>query len=166
MKAGAYLRVSSEEQRERQTIRTQLDLAERYFDQRGIGPVTYYVDDGVSGMLALADRPEGRRLLHDARRGVLDTVFVYKLDRLGRDPFVTLQAVADLASLGVSLESMTESLDNRTPHGKLSLVMLSGVAGFERDNLIERSIAGTNRLAREGAWLGGIVPFGYTVVGG
>jgi site-specific DNA recombinase len=43
--------------------------------------------------------------------------------------------------------------------------MLCGIAGYERDSIVARSIAGTERLAREGAWLGGIVPYGYQVVG-
>lgn len=165
MVTAAYLRVSTEEQRERQTIVTQRQFAERYFSQRGIEATQYYVDDGISGMIPLGERPAGRQLLDDARRGSIESVYVYKVDRLGRDPLVTLQASTDLANLGIGLQSMTESIDNRTPHGRFSLVMLCGVAGFERDNLVERSIEGTNRLAREGAWLGGIVPFGYVVLG-
>jgi len=165
MTAAAYLRVSTEEQRERQSIATQRQFAERWFAQHGIGPVEWYVDDGVSGTLPLEERPDGGRLLADARSRRLEALYVYKVDRLGRDPLVTLQAATDLANAGVLLQSMTEAIDNRTPHGRFSLVMLCGVAGYERDNIIARSIEGTNRLAREGAWLGGIVPFGYVVFG-
>ena len=48
------------------------------------------------------------------------------MDRLGRNPLVTRQASTDLANLGVALQSMTESIDNRTPHSRFSLVMLVG----------------------------------------
>jgi site-specific DNA recombinase len=41
------------------------------------------------------------------------------------------------------------------------LTIISGFAALERDQIRERSIAGTQRLARAGTWLGGIVPFGY-----
>jgi site-specific DNA recombinase len=165
MSSAAYLRVSTEEQRERQTIETQRHFAERWFDQRGIAPVRYYVDDGVSGTIPLEERPEGVRLLADARAGVVKHVFVYKIDRLGRDPLVTMQAASDLKRAGAALQSMTETVDLETPHGRLSMVMLCGVAGYERDSLVARSIEGSNRLARAGAWLGGIVPFGYRVEG-
>jgi site-specific DNA recombinase len=165
MKAAAYLRVSTEEQRERQTIETQRQIAERYFAEREIFPIDWYVDDGVSGTVPMEERPEGQRLLADARAGRFDTLYIYKVDRLGRNALVTLQAATDLASCGVLLQSMTESIDNQTPHGYFSLVTLCGVAGYERDNIVARSIEGTNRLAREGAWLGGIVPFGYRVDG-
>src|SRR5207302_11248677 len=41
------------------------------------------------------------------------------------------------------------------------LTMLSGFAAHERELIRERSIAGTNRIAETGAWMGGIVPYGY-----
>ncbi len=45
------------------------------------------------------------------------------------------------------------------------LSILASFAGFERDNIVERSVAGTNRRAKEGQWLGGIIPYGYLVEG-
>src|SRR6185503_8062081 len=56
---------------------------------------------------------------------------------------------------------MTEEFDTATATGRLMLTMLSGFAAHEREQIRERSIAGTNRIAETGAWLGGIVPFGY-----
>jgi site-specific DNA recombinase len=56
---------------------------------------------------------------------------------------------------------MTEEFDTATATGRLMLTMLSGFAAHERDMIRERSMAGTDRLARSGAWLGGIVPYGY-----
>jgi site-specific DNA recombinase len=56
---------------------------------------------------------------------------------------------------------MTEEFDTATATGRLMLTMLSGFAAHERDQIRERSMAGTERLARAGAWLGGIVPYGY-----
>jgi site-specific DNA recombinase len=41
------------------------------------------------------------------------------------------------------------------------LTMLSGFAAHERELIRERSVAGTNRLVEAGAWLGGLVPYGY-----
>lgn len=84
MAVGIYFRVSTEEQRERQSIATQKDFAERYFALHG--PVTSvpYADDGVSGTVPLERRPAGSRLLRDARLRKFDQVLVYKLDRLGR----------------------------------------------------------------------------------
>ena len=161
MAVGIYLRVSTEEQRDRESIATQRDVAERYFSQHG--PVTSisYADDGVSGTIPLERRPEGSRLLRDAHLKKFDQVFVYKLDRLGRDARLILNAVDELDKCGVRVRSMTEDIDPSTAAGKLMLTMLAGFAEHEHGVIRERSVAGTNRVARAGAWLGGIVPYGY-----
>ena len=96
-----------------------------------------------------------------ARRGEFNQLLIYKLDRLGRDTRLILNAVAELEKHGVRVRSMTEEFDTATATGRLMLTMLSGFAAHERDMIRERSMAGTDRLARAGAWLGGIVPFGY-----
>jgi len=165
MAVGIYFRVSTEEQRERQSIATQRDFAERYFSLHG--PVTSisYADDGVSGTIPLERRPEGNRMLRDARLKKFDQVLVYRLDRLGRDTRLILNAVDELEKCGVRVRSMTEEFDTATATGKLMLTMLSGFAAHEHAVIRERSLAGTNRVATAGAWLGGIVPFGYRKAG-
>jgi site-specific DNA recombinase len=62
-RAAIYLRVSSEEQRDRETILTQRNFAERYCALHEIVPAGWYADDGISGTIALEQRPEGARLL-------------------------------------------------------------------------------------------------------
>lgn len=162
--AAVYLRVSTDEQTERGTILTQREFALRYCELHGIRIHEQYADEGVSGTVPLGDRPEGARLLADARAGKFGMVLLYRLDRLGRNPRHILNAVEELTNDGVVVRSMTESFDTETPAGKLMLGTLASFAGFERDSIVERSVAGTNRLAREGVWVGGIAPFGYQVV--
>ena len=66
-KVATYERVSSEDQRERETIKTQTEALERRLAlEDGITLVERYADDGVSGMKRLGDRPQGSRLLRDA----------------------------------------------------------------------------------------------------
>jgi site-specific DNA recombinase len=165
MKAAIYLRVSTEEQRERQSIATQRDFAERYCDLYEIAIADFYADDGVSGTVPLDQRPQGARLLEDAKAKAFDTVLIYKLDRLGRDPRLILNAVNELETLGAEVKSMTEPFDTASPSGRFMLTILSGAAGYERDTIIQRSVEGTTRLAHEGVWLGGVVPYGYRVEG-
>jgi site-specific DNA recombinase len=158
---GIYLRVSTEEQRERQSIQTQREFGTRYCDLHKFRIEREYADDGVSGTVPLELRPEGRQILADARDGKINQVLVYKLDRLGRETRSILNSVAELEKYGVRVRSMTEEFDTATASGRLMLTMLSGFAAHEREVIRERSVAGSNRLARSGAWLGGIVPFGY-----
>src|ERR1051326_6447339 len=163
--AALYLRVSTDEQRERQSISTQREFAERYCQLHSIPVHRSYADDGVSGTIALEARPEAKTMLEHARAGNFDQLLVYRLDRLGRDTRLILNAVAELEKYGVRVRSMTEEFDTATSTGRLMLTLLSGFAAHERDCIRERSMAGTNRVAATGAWLGGIVPYGYRKVG-
>ena len=165
MRAAAYYRVSSAEQQERQTIETQRSIVEPFAALHGLAIAETYADDGVSGTIPLGDRPAGRRLIDGARAGLFQCVIVYRVDRFGRDTIDGLLAVRNLEALGVSVRSATEAIDTSSPTGRFMLTQLFSFASFERDTLIQRSVDGSNRLAREGAWLGGIVPFGYRVEG-
>jgi hypothetical protein len=63
------LRVSSEEQRERETIEIQREFLQEYCRLYSLEVVQIYADDGVSGTIPLHERPEGRRrLLEEPRR--------------------------------------------------------------------------------------------------
>jgi site-specific DNA recombinase len=165
MPVAVYLRVSTEEQRERQSIATQREFGERYCQLHKLAVSRVYADDGVSGTVPLEGRAEGGQILRDARLGKFDQLLVYKLDRLGRETRLILNAVAELEKLGVRIRSMTEEFDTGTSTGRLMLTMLSGFASHEREVIRERSVAGTNRVAEAGAWLGGIVPYGYRKTG-
>jgi site-specific DNA recombinase len=160
-----YVRVSSDEQRDAQTINTQREVLRKHVTLLDATIVEEYADEGVSGTIPLCCRPAGDRLISDARSGRFEEVLVYRLDRLGRDPRAVFNAVGDLENLGIAVRSATEPFDTTTPSGRLMLGMLASFAGFERESILQRSRDGTDRLAREGAWLGGIVPYGYRVEG-
>ena len=165
MAVAVYLRVSTEEQRERQSIATQREFGERYCQLHSLVVSRVFADDGVSGTVALDQRPDGSQILRDARLGKFDQLLVYKLDRLGRETRLILNAVAELEVLGVRIRSMTEEFDTGTSTGRLMLTLLSGFAAHEHSVIRERCVAGSLRVAEAGAWLGGIVPFGYRKVG-
>src|SRR5947208_16626748 len=114
MAAGIYLRVSTEEQRERQSIETQREFAQKYCDLHSLQIFGVYSDEGVSGTVPVAARPESSRLLQDARAKKFDQLLVYKLDRLGRDARLILNAVEELSGFGVRVKSMTEEFDTTT----------------------------------------------------
>ena len=144
---ACYFRVSTAEQRDRQTIETQRLAVQGLLDREGITAVREYEDDGVSGTIPLHHRPAGKRLLDDAHAGRIMQVIVYRIDRLGRDTADGLQAVRELETLGVSVRSATEPLDTSSPTGRFLLTMLFGFAAFERDAIVQRSMDGSNRLA-------------------
>src|SRR5918997_3371807 len=157
-----YLRVSSEEQRDRETIEIQDDFLEQYRSLYELEVADIYKDDGVSGTIPLHERPEGRRLLEDARLGKFGTILVKKLDRLGRTLLVILDAHDRLAEAGVALKSATEPIDTSNPSGRLIFQMLAGFAEYDRENIRERTQAGLHRAFRNGRHVG-TIPYGYDI---
>lgn len=165
MSTVLYPRVSTEDQMDRGTIETQIQFGTKYCDLHEI-PLEdphLFKDDGVSGTIPFHERPGGNRLIEDAKAGKIKIVLVYKLDRLGRTARVILNAIYDLEQYGVQVRSMTEPFDTSTPAGRFALTILAGVADLDRTSTLERLWLGANRWAREGKWLGGIVPYGYYI---
>src|SRR5215216_5494018 len=158
------LRVSSEEQRDRETIEIQDEFLSQYCCLYGLEVAGVYKDDGVSGTIPLHERPEGRRLLEDAQAGRFDAVLVYKLDRLGRSLLVIVDAHDRLQTAGVALKSATEPIDTSNPSGRLIFQMLASFAEYERETIGERTRAGLHRAFRNGRYVGRI-PYGYRVRG-
>jgi len=155
-----YLRVSSEEQRDRETIEIQEEFLEQYRGLYELELADIYKDDGISGTIPLHERKGGRRLLEDAKAGKFDTVLVYRLDRRGRSLLVIVDAHDRLAQAGVALRSATEPIDTSNPSGRLIFQMLASCARYERETIGERTRAGLHRAARNGKHLGP-VPYGY-----
>jgi site-specific DNA recombinase len=105
MAVAIYCRVSTEEQRERQSILTQREFGQRYTGLHNLAVSQVYSDDGISGTVPLEQRPEGSQVLKDARLGKFNQLLIYKLDRLGRETRLILNAVAELEKLGVRVRS-------------------------------------------------------------
>jgi site-specific DNA recombinase len=160
-RVATYERVSSEDQRERETIKTQTDeIARLLASQPGVELVGRYVDDGVSGAMPLAERPDGRRVLADAEAGLFDEVWVYKFDRLGRDTPDQTTIGRWFKRHGIRLISRLEGEPDL-----LTWDILAAISDNDRRMFLRRTAHGIERAAREGRYTGGIVPFGYRAVG-
>lgn len=160
-RVATYERVSSEDQRERETIKTQRDaLDARLAGETSVTLIDRYVDDGVSGSKNVANRPDGGRLLHDAEAGRFNELWVYRLDRLGRDLVDMAIVGRRLRQLGIRLISVIEGEPD-----PFMFDIQAAMAENEKRVFRQRSEDGLNRAAGEGRFCGGIVAFGYVVEG-
>jgi site-specific DNA recombinase len=159
----AYLRVSSEEQARRETSATQRSGIQCLCDEKKVQlpPEQIYADEGISGTVLFSKRPQSSALLERVRRGLVRELLVYKLDRLGRDYVDTMVTLAELMKLGVKVISVKEGPVEDTAQGRLKSGIQSLFNAYEREQIIERSVDGSRRKAREGFWLGGVTPYGY-----
>ncbi len=161
-RVGIYMRVSSEEQKTKETIETQDGFLEEYCKLYRHEIAKVYKDEAVSGTVPMGERPAGRELLEDAKAGKFDVMLAYKLDRIGRTLLVVVDAHDRLQVAGVALRSATEPIDTSTPAGRLIFQMLASFAEFEKETISERTRDGKNRAYRNGVQPG-VIPYGYDI---
>lgn len=132
----------------------EMQLAElrEYAGRRRWQIVEEFTDQGVSG--CKESRPALNRLMSDACRRRFDAVLVWKIDRFGRSLKHLVNALAELAALGVAFVSLRDNLDLSTPSGRLMFQLLGAMAEFERALIQERVRAGIRNARAKGRRLG------------
>ena len=150
LRAALYHRVSTVDQNPDAARNELRGAVERY-------GFTAALDIEETGSGANNQRPGLVQVLDAARRGQIDVVLVWKLDRFGRSALDLLTNLRQLDAVGVRFIALTQGIDIR-PGGdamsQLLLTMLSAVAEFERSLIIERTRLGLERARRAGKRLG------------
>jgi len=166
-RCAIYTRKSSEEGLEQDfnSLHAQREACEAFVrSQRHEGwrlIETAYDDGGISG--GTMDRPALQRLLEDIRADRVDTVVVYKVDRLTRSlaDFTKLVGVFDAHE--VSFVAVTQQFNTTTSMGRLTLNVLLSFTQFEREVTGERIRDKIAASKKKGIWMGGVAPLGYEV---
>jgi site-specific DNA recombinase len=109
------------------------------------------------------ERPALQRLLKDIEDGKVDTIVVYKVDRLTRSLADFAKIVEALDARGVSFVSVTQQFNTTSSMGRLTLNVLLSFAQFEREVTGERIRDKIAASKQKGMWMGGRVPVGYDV---
>ncbi len=123
---------------------------------------TKYQDGGFSG--GNLDRPAMHALLADIKEGKVQTVVVYKIDRLTRSLMDFAKLVEVFDKYGVTFVSVTQSFNTTTSMGRLTLNVLLSFAQFEREVSAERIRDKIAASKKKGIWMGGIPPIGYEAI--
>ena len=121
-----------------------------------------YDDGGFSG--GSMDRPALKQLLADVQAGKLDTVVVYKVDRLTRSLIDFAKIIEIFDARSVSFVSVTQHFNTTNSMGRLTLNVLLSFAQFEREITGERIRDKIAASKKKGMWMGGVVPLGYDCV--
>ena len=156
-----YLRVSSDDQRERGTIRSQRTTLVEYAEKEGWQYVVYE-DDGISGAM-IENRPGMKSLLEDCKRGRFEAILVAEPSRLTRPDNPMESAQIQLALMLSNVSIMVPGrgvLDLSDEFGELRYLMDSWTSKWEKRRLIERIKRGKKQKLLEGKWAGP-APFGY-----
>lgn len=163
MRAAIYVRVSTLDQAEEgYSIDEQIDKLKKYCEVKDWQVIEIYTDPGFTG--SNLDRPGLKKLLRDIENKRIETVLVYKLDRLSRSQKDTLYLIEDVfVSNNVSFVSLNENFDTSTAFGKAMIGILAVFAQLEREQIKERMQMGKLGRAKSGkAMSWNFEPFGYT----
>jgi DNA invertase Pin-like site-specific DNA recombinase len=165
IRCAVYTRKSSEEGLEQSfnSLHAQREACEAFIrSQRHEGwqlIATEYDDGGFSG--GTMERPALKKLMADIAAKRIDTVLVYKVDRLTRSLMDFARIVEQFDKQGISFVSVTQQFNTTTSMGRLTLNVLLSFAQFEREVTGERIRDKIAASKQKGMWMGGVVPIGY-----
>ena len=148
------------------SLHAQREACEAYIKSQmpeGWRLVPEHYDDGAFSGASL-DRPAVQKLLTDIHARQIDTVVVYKVDRLTRSLADFAKLIELFDSHAVSFVSVTQSFNTSSSMGRLTLNVLLSFAQFERELIGERVRDKIAASKRKGLWVGGPVPLGYAAV--
>lgn len=154
-------RVSSDRQREEQTIESQISEIEVWAKEHDCLIVERYIDDGWSGDILA--RPELDRLRDDAGKGVWEAVVWLDRDRLARRYAYQEIVLEELQEKGAEVIFLHQA-KAETPEDKILQGFQGLFAEYERVKIVERMRRGKLYKARMGKYMNQQAPYGYTYI--
>jgi putative DNA-invertase from lambdoid prophage Rac len=146
MRTFLYARVSTADQT---TVNQALEVSSAGFNVES----QRIISECVSGSVPASERKGFAKLLDKLEAG--DVLIVTKLDRLGRNAMDVRSTVEKLVEMGVRVHCLAlGGIDLTSPAGKMTMGVITAVAEFERDLIVERTQAGLKRAVAEGKMLG------------
>ncbi len=142
----AYCRVSTTDQNTTNQVQ-EIRAAGFEVDKRCV------VEESISGSVSAKERPGFAKLLERIEHD--DVLIVTKLDRLGRNMLDVCATVKLLEHMGVRVVCLQlGGADLTSPSARMTMQILSSVAEFERNLLVERTQSGLARAKADGKTLG------------
>lgn len=156
-----YVRVSTVEQAtDGYGLDAQVTRINEYleFNKYDLSKVRIYREEGVSAKSL--DRPVIQTLMQDISNGKIETLIVYKLDRLSRsvkDMYSLMQLFLDN---DVQFISIVGNIDISSANGRMIFGLLSTIAQWERETISERTQDGLAEKIMQGKYPYRL-PYGY-----
>ena len=167
IKCAIYTRKSTEHglEQEFNSLQNQEESCKAYIASQSFNGWQYYKtysDAAISG--GTMERPALKQMLDDMAHGLVNTVVVYKVDRLSRSILDFHNMIKYFEKYNANFVSITQSFDTSTSMGKLTLNMLLSFAQFEREVSSERVRDKIRASKAKGLWMGGAPRLGYDLI--
>lgn len=162
LRAAVYVRYSSENQRDGYSVEYQLEECQNYITSQGYQFLKAYIDEAVSGK-SIKKRDAFFDLLADVKKGLYDVVIVYKYSRFARNLMEATLYRQQIEKNGAKLISAMERIDDSTPEGRMMRNIIMTMDEYYSDNLSTFVQSSMYTAAKSGKYLGGILPYGFSV---
>ena len=167
IKCAVYVRKSTEHglEQEFNSLLNQDESCKAYIASQAFNNWEYvrtYTDAAISG--GTMERPALKQMLDDISKGLINTVVVYKVDRLSRSILDFHNMMKYFDKYSCNFVSITQAFDTSTSMGKLTLNMLLSFAQFEREVASERVRDKIRASKAKGLWMGGAPRLGYNLI--
>lgn len=148
-----YYRVSTD----KQELSSQRGAVEKWLEELPKKPTKIHVieDEGISG--THENRPGYRELMKMALARQIDTIVVYRLDRLSRNATVAIKTLLELDEYGVGFISVSQpvlNLGHSNPFRRTMLAAFAEIAEIERETIVMRVKSGLDAARKRGTKLG------------
>ena len=138
------------------SIETQIETCR--YEAHG-GEIAVYQDKGFSGKNM--NRPDFERLLDDIKNGQIESVIVYKLDRISRSVLDFSKLMELFGEHHVEFVSCSEKFDTSNAMGRAMLNIAIVFAQLERETIQARVTDAYYSRSHKGFYMGGRLPMGF-----
>ena len=148
-KLAAYIRISSNKG---QTLDSQKAEIQKWLDGNANGREVVWFEDKATGNNT--DRPGFAKLQKAVFNGEVDTVLVYKLDRLSRKLQDGINVICGWVDSGIRIVAVSQQIDFNGTVGKMFASVILAVAEMEQETRKERQAAGIAVAKKAGKYTG------------
>jgi DNA invertase Pin-like site-specific DNA recombinase len=157
--AGIYIRVSTEDQaREGHSLDEQEDRLRKLCDYKKYQIYKVYVDAGISAKDT--NRPQFQAMMKDMKKGKINVIIAYKLDRITRSVQDLEKLVEEIEIYQCGLECAVEEINTSNANGRFFIRMLTVLSQLEIERTSERTKVGLTGAIKKGN-IPGKTPLGF-----
>lgn len=163
LRVHAYIRYSSVMQDDGFSVEYQIAEINEYCKRNGWVLERIHVDQALTAK-QVAGRESFFSLLNCIVNDEVDIVIVYKMNRMFRNAEESHVYRKKFRQHGVKILSVTEPIDEETSAGRLTANMLANLDQYQSEIIADFVRSSLREMTRQGYYIGGYIPLGYTLV--
>ena len=165
LRVAAYARVSSNSEDQKHSFAAQNAYYSKLItDDPNWELADIYADQGITGT-SIDKRDDFLRMMEDCRKGRIDRILVKSSSRFARNAKESLEAVRELAALGVSVYFEEQNIDTAQVSGEVLIAIFAALAQRESEAISKRRRWSYQVQMKKGQFNTCQAPIGYRLDG-